>query len=257
MKKIIIGILALLFAAAAVSAESQAQAAKAAARKKPAPAAAPDTRKSIALISEIGDKFMVQQIGIMVFGNQKREEPIESWGMDAFVAAKFSETVKTRFKVAPITLTPEGKASLARAPGRLFGDRDGYICNLLRKETKGQAFDYYVRVQPREMPYSTTNQFVRGLGIVHRQGLNTGYTFVHALFDIEVLDGGNCNSVRSAEPPSTQGFLFAQVHGPTREVDAAWMPAAAVASDTRLKEATRSLVQSGLAQTIPQLFATE
>jgi hypothetical protein len=256
MNKVIIGVLCLIFASAAAAAEPQAQAPKGVSKKKPAPAA-PDTRKTIGLISEIGDKFTVQQIGIMIFGNQKREEPIESWGMDAFVAAKFSNAVKARFNAVPIALSPEGKAALAKAPGWLFGDRGGYICNLLQKETKGRVFNYYVRVRPREKPYSNTNQFVGGLGIVHRQGFDTGYTFVHALFDIEVLDGGNCSSVRSLEPPSTQGFLFAEIHGPAREVEASWIPAASVASDARLKETTQSLVESGLIQTIPQLFATD
>ncbi len=148
--------------------------------------------------------------------------------------------------------------ALASAPGSLFGDRDGYICNVLHKATLGQSFDYYIKVGVKETPFANTNQFVKGLGIVHREGFGSGYTFVHALFNIEVLDGRTCSVVRREEPPSSQGFLFAAIHGPTLEVDASWMPSASnAAHDARLKKATRTLVERGLTQALPRVFAAD
>ncbi len=252
--RILVAILCVLFMPAVLAADP-APASKSSAKKKVS-RAVPHGRKTIGLISEIGSTFSVQQVGIMVFGNKKREESIESWGIDAAVAAQVARTVKARFKVIPIRLSQAGKAALAAAPGSLFGNRAGHICNVLRKEAT-QPFNYYVRVQPRESGYSATNQYVGGLGIVHGQGFDTGYTHVHALFEMEVLDGATCRSLGSVWPAPTENFLVMQINGPTKEVDAFWMPARnTVARDKRLKEVARALVKKGLAEVIPKLLAT-
>jgi hypothetical protein len=259
MKRILVAILCAILMPAVAAAEPAPAAAKSGAKKK----APPDThvsdgRKTIGLIPEIGGTFTVQQVGIMVFGNEKREESIESWGIDAAVSAQVSRTVKARFNVTPIWLSAAGKKALAEAPGSLFGDRDGHICNVLRQEARGQSFNYYVRVRPRETPYGNTNQFLGGLGIVHGQGLDIGSTYVHALFEMEVLDGANCSSLRREWPAPTENFLVMRVHGLSKEVEASWMPAKnTVAQDKRLKEAAWALVEKGLAETIPQLFASQ
>jgi hypothetical protein len=255
MKRFFIAILCAMLAPLA-AAQQPAPAVKGAAKKKAEPLA--DTRKTIGLIPEIGGKFSVQQIGIMVFGNEKNEVPIESWGIDTLVIAKVTSALKARFNVIPLKLSKENEAALEKAPGSLFGDRKGYICNLLRKETLGQPLNYYLRVVPSESQYGSTNQHVRGLGIVHRQGFDTGYTFVHALFQLTVLDGATCEQLRWELPPSSQGFLFADIHGPSREVEASWMPSPAnAAQDARLRDATRTLVEDGLMKTIPKLFAAQ
>ncbi len=252
MKRVLIAMLCAMLVPAA-AAEQPAPAASGSAKKKASPPA-PDTRKTIGLISNIGDKFTVQKIGIMVFGNEKRDEPIESWGIDAAVAAQVSSTFKSSFNVIPIKLSPAGKAALATPPGRLFGDRDGYVCDLLRKETMGQSFNYYLWVQPGVSAYSTTNQTVSGLGIVRPP--SDRLISVYAIFDIELLDGRNCSVLRREVPPSTEDFLFRTIYGPSRQVDVSWMPAqSAVVQDNGLREVTKSLVENGLAQSLPRFFA--
>jgi hypothetical protein len=255
MMRILFAILCVLLVPAAVVADP-APVSKSSAKKK-VPSAVPDGRKTIGFVSEIGSKFSVQQVGIMVFGNKKREESIESWGIDAAVTAQVARTVKARFNVIPIRLSPAGRAALAAAPSSLFGGRDGHICKVLSKEARGRPFNYYVRVRPRESAYGNTNQYLGGLGVVHGQGFNTGYTHVHALFEMEVLDGATCRSLGSEWPASTENFLVMQINGLSKEVDASWMPAQnTVARDKRLKEVARALVKKGLAEVIPKLLAT-
>ena len=195
----------------------------------------------------------------MIFGNEKTSAPIDAWGIDAIVAAKVADVLKARFRVVPMQLSKEGQSALASAPGYLFGDRDGYICSLLRKQFPGQQVNYYLRVHASERNFANTNQVIGGLGIVHREGFNTGYTYVHALFWIEVLDGATCKSLRSQDPPYKGGNLLTgtNVPGPNLEVEPSWMPNSQTAArDSRLKEATRSLVEQALAQTLPILFST-
>jgi hypothetical protein len=65
--------------------------------KKPAPkaktsAALPKATDSgpcrIGVISAIGDEFVVQRIGLTVFGNEYTEVPIEGWGIDDLVVTR-------------------------------------------------------------------------------------------------------------------------------------------------------------------------
>jgi hypothetical protein len=181
---------------------------KSADKKQTAPRA--DTRKTIGLVSELGATFEVRKIGIMVFGNEKASAAIESWGIDPFVAAKAATLLKSNFNVVPIKVSKDGLAALASAPGSLLGDRDGYICNVLRKESQGRPFDYFLWVRAWDGEYANTNQLLRGLGIVHRQGMNSGYTFVYALLGVDVLDGKTCSRLRRELPPSQF-----QIPGPT------------------------------------------
>jgi hypothetical protein len=219
--------------------------------KKPSAPKA-DGRKTIGLVSEIGATFEVRKIGVMLFGNGNTPAGIEGWGIGPFVAAKAAALLKTNFNVVHIKMSKDGLAALASAPGSLFGDRDGHICNVLGKESQGRPFDHYLWVTTSESQYSRTNQLVRGLGIVHREGFNSGWTSARALFAIEVLDGKTCSRLRRDLPPSPQYEL----PGPVREVDASWMPAAAnVPKDARLRDEVKSLIEQGLNQTIPHVLA--
>jgi hypothetical protein len=247
--KRILAALALMASAASLCFGQTSAPAKTGDKRQSAPK--PDTRKAVGLVSGIGADFEVRKIGIMAFGNEKTSASIESWGIDAFVAAKAAAILKTNFNVVPIRISKDSLAALDAAPGSLFGDRDGHICNVLRKESQGRPFDYYLWVRSWESPYYNTNQLLRGLGIVHREGLTTGDTYVYALLGVDVLDGKTCNRLRRDLPP----YHFS-IPGPARAVDKSWMPAAAnVPQDARLKELAKTLVEQGLDQTIPNVLA--
>lgn len=256
MRRIFIAILCAILMPAAVAAEP-APAAKSSAKKKGPPAStASDTRESVGIVSNIGDQFTVQEIGITAFGNEKRAEPIESWGMDALVTAKASAAVQARFKAVPVKLSPAARAALVPPAFTLFGRSSEHVCDVLRKETAGQSFKYYLWVLPGDSAYGATNQSVRGLGIVHQGGVGGGKTYVHAIFDVEILDGRTCESIRREIPPTTEGGFFTNIHGPAQEVDGSWMPApSTVAQNARLKDTVRSLAGNGLAATLPKLLA--
>src|SRR5271167_4920386 len=61
---------------------------KAKAAAKPAAAAADSGPCQIGVIPAIGDKFLLEHIGLMVFGNEFTDAPIESWGLDELVVAR-------------------------------------------------------------------------------------------------------------------------------------------------------------------------
>jgi hypothetical protein len=83
------------------------------AAKKPAPpkpdagaptvaAAAAQRGPCIGVIPHIGDHFVVQTIGLGIFGNQLKEVPIGSWGLDDLVVARVRAAAGTRFAVRRI-----------------------------------------------------------------------------------------------------------------------------------------------------------
>src|SRR6266850_916818 len=54
--------------------------------KPPAPAESGPCK--IGVIPVIGDQFVVQKVGLMVFGNEHTEVPIGAWGLDDLVVAR-------------------------------------------------------------------------------------------------------------------------------------------------------------------------
>jgi hypothetical protein len=260
MKFILFVVSAAFFLAPAAVKAGDAAASKPASKtatKKSIPAK-PDGRSTIGVVSEIGDSFSIRNIGITAFDNEENIVPVDNWGLDALVAAKSGAILKARFHVIPIKLSKEGKAALAAAPsalsGALFGGRDEYICKVLRKETLGQSFNYFLHVTKVKHPFRFTNQDIKGLGIVHRQGSGT---YVHALILLVVRNGATCESLQSDMPKYNNGLLSRQMYGPHREVDRSWFPASSsAAQNTRLRDATRELVEQGLEQSVPRLFST-
>jgi hypothetical protein len=238
---------------AAVKAEDAAvsKPASKAAAKKSIPDRA-DGKKTIGVISEIGDSFSIRKVGLVV--NEEDTVPVDNWGLDALVAAKAGAIFKGRFNVIPIKLSKEGKRALVAAPSALFGGRAEYICNVLRKESLGQSFNYFLHVTKVKSPVHLTNKDIVGLGIVHRQGLSQD-TYVHALMLLVVRDGATCETLKSDRPEGNGGPLSRLFYGPHREVDQSLFPApSSAAQNIRLRDATRELVEQGLEQSVPRLF---
>ena len=81
------------------------------AAKKPAPSkpdagaptaggtAAAQRGRCIGVIPHIGDRFVVQTIGVMVLGNDLKEFPIESWGLDDLLVARVRAAAGPHFAV--------------------------------------------------------------------------------------------------------------------------------------------------------------
>jgi hypothetical protein len=132
MKFILFAVFAAFFLAPAAVKAGDAAASKPAsnaAAKKSVPAN-PDGRRTIGVVSEIGDSFSIRQIGVTVFDNEENIVPVDNWGLDALVAAKAGAILKARFNVIPIKLSKEGRAALAGAPSALSGPYSAAVRNI-------------------------------------------------------------------------------------------------------------------------------
>jgi hypothetical protein len=217
-------------------------------------------KDSIAVISYLGNEYSVRTIGFLAFGN-KRDAVTVNWDLDGVAAARIAQSLKAQYAVVPVKLSAQGISALKAAPASLFGigeeSRAAHFCTVLRRETQGKPFSYYVLIVPSQSDYSNTNQIVQGIGIVYRQGIDTGYTHLHALYRVEILDGNTCKILRSDAPRGENVGFSAVLHGATREVDRSWMPEpSAVSADARLKAATRELLEQSLSALLRKMFAS-
>src|SRR5262245_56167735 len=76
-------------------------------------------RKSVCIVSALGDTYSVQKIGITVFGNALDKVPIEAWGLDASVASKIGSQLSHRFDARRIDY-PRGAFASLEPPKSVF-----------------------------------------------------------------------------------------------------------------------------------------
>ena len=80
--------------------------------------------RCIGVIPHIGDHFVVQTIGVMAFGNDLKEVPVESWGLDDLVVARVRAAAGTSVAVRRIANAANAFEPYDHPPRRLFGDAD-------------------------------------------------------------------------------------------------------------------------------------
>jgi len=224
-------------------------------------AAQPQTgQKTLGLISIIGDTYNVKTIGLMVFGNEEKAFPIPGWKVNDRVAATIGSLLKKNFRIKRIPASEADFASVY-ARGGLFRDITAEFDAAVRKVAANHPADYYLAVSRMVSPYSSTNQYVAGLGVT-RAGLRDlgGGDIYHALTMLSVYDS-NLKPIRVERGTIGQETLFAVVKGPHLVVsDAAQRlpedPEAAL-NHARAKEIVLDLLDKSLRMSVPKLFATD
>jgi hypothetical protein len=225
---------------------------------QPAAPKKPDGRKSIGVISAVGERFSLQKIGIMVFGNDLKETPVQSWGIDDLVAGKISAVLGKQYNVKRI-VAPKGAFDAIDQPGGLFRDREAEQRELVRKIAASHKSDLYIVVTRGGSPYGNSNQVLSGLGILEAGApITSDNVYLFALSVIAVYDGRTFELVKRKAGSVGQSTFLAVVKGPHQKVDKSWWPASPqVAQNEKLKNATRALVEQSIAMTVPDLVGAK
>ena len=212
-------------------------------------------RKSVGVISALGDKFALQKVGITVFGNDYADIPIEAWKIDDLVAAKVGAHLSKRFEVRRITY-PKDTFTAYEKPGGLFRDHKAELRKIMQDITASQKCDLYVLVMKGGSMVGNTNQSVSGLGILQAgSGLFLPNVRIHALSTIRVFDGRTFEILAEKRGTMGQQTFMAVIQGPHREVDMAWWPASPQgAQNPKMKDAIVALLDQSLAMTLPELL---
>lgn len=215
----------------------------------------PSGLPKLGIVSAIGDKFYVRKFGLGVFGNDFKEMPIAAWGIDEMMTAKLRAALASRFDVRPVTYK--------RAAFAVFPDRSGFLAQhfnpeLVRTAISPQGLDAYLVVVKAERPYGESRQLVQGLGSA---GGNTDVdpiVFVHAYYNIVLVDGRDfkITSQATSEIPGPRKHFWTRdfMSSPVREGGASLYPTSLdAAANAQLKAVVVELIDKSLPPTLAKL----
>ena len=236
-----------------------------AAVKKPAPPK-PDAGAQhgpcIGVIPHIGDRFVVQTIGVMAFGNDLKEVPIESWGLDDLVVARVRAAAGAGVAARRIAYPANAFEPYDHPPRRLFGDGDKDLKSVVQAIVGAGGCERYVVVVKDTNGDRLTNQTFKGIGVFSRAGGVTNLFTLTALFvfdghTFEVLKKGVGAPVEEKignNPTLYELMRTSPMSGPNRELkDFSWPPSQDAVMG--LRDATRALLAESLDKTLPKLLA--
>jgi hypothetical protein len=231
----------------------------------PAAAATANAQRGrcIGVIPHIGDRFVVQTIGVMAFGNDLKEVPIESWGLDDLVVARVRAAAGAGVAVRRIAYPANAFEPFDHPPNRLFRNAEKDLKNVVQAIAGASGCERYVVVVKDTNADSMTNQSFTGIGIFSRAGGDVHLFALTALsvFDgrtFEVLKGGVGAPVEQklGSNPTLYDRLrtnpMSGANVPLKE-DFPWPPAPDAVMG--LRDATRALLAESLDKTLPKLLA--
>jgi hypothetical protein len=238
------------------------------AAKKPQPpkpdAAAQSGPCGIGVIPHIGESFAVQSIGLTAFGNDLKEVPIGSWGLDDLIVARVRDAAGPHFAVRRMAQPANAFEPYDHPP--LFHDPDVQIKRVVQTIAGGSGCERYVVVVESGANWGDSNQGVRGIGIVHRGGIidRFGVTYLFAVTHLYVFDGHTFELLKKGAGSLTNETLGERLlndlvkpnplHAPDRELeDFAWPPTPDAVMG--LREPTRALLAASLDKVLPGLLA--
>jgi hypothetical protein len=224
------------------------------AAKQAAAKPAPQNGPCVGVVSDLGEKFTVRQIGITVFGNADDAVPADSWHVDDLIAARIGAVFGKRAVVKRIPYHKEAFASLEEM--KLFRDVDAETGDGLRTLASGAGAhcSAYLLVKRQNYNFGQTNQTIGGIGVLHTGSVLFNEVNAYALFTVGLYDGETFKLVKRSHAPSGDA-MFGVFGGPHRKLDEAMWPdpPAAAVQNAKLRETVRELVAQGMDATLKEL----
>ncbi|MET4386910.1 hypothetical protein ABIB73_002659 [Bradyrhizobium sp. F1.4.3] len=234
---------------------------KAAKPKAPAKLAEPATAGpcSVGVIAGTQDLFVVQKIGLTVFGNDYAEVPV-SWGLDDLVFARVRAAAGAT-PVRRITYAKGALDSYYHPKASLFRNQREELSNLIRQVAGNAGCDRYLVVMRSEGQLDGTNQSLSGVGIFNRGVGVIAYSYVFAYIGVTWVDGrtfevmkGPAVTFEGVMKHMADNFVSNEL---LRKVDNSMFPAAAAdaANNTILRDNARDFLTQRLDKILPPYFA--
>jgi hypothetical protein len=213
----------------------------------------------IGVIAATQDLFVVQKIGLTVFGNDYAEVPV-SWGLDDLTFAR----VRAAAGTTPVRRIPYAKGafdSYYHPKGGLFRNRREELSNLVRGIAGNAGCERYVVVMRNEGQLDGTNQTLSGVGIFSRGVGLISYAYVFVYVGVIVVDGQTFE-IRKGPAVTFEGVMKHLADNLVdneflRKVDKPVFPetAADAANNTALRDTTRDFLTKRLDKILPPYFA--
>lgn len=213
-----------------------------------------DEKKSVCVMSDIGQQLALKKIGIMVFGNTYKAIPISHWKFDDRVYATLKKTLGDKFKLKQIKV-PEDAFKSLEGQGGLFRDTEGEIKAIVRKLADGVSCDYDFYLTAGSSAFGSSNQFVGGLGIVETESLLFGNRNLHALSYVRIYDGKTMDILNRQRVRQGFNLFGGNIQGPHHELDIEAHPSLeATAEDPKTKDILWGLLEKALIDDTPEFF---
>lgn len=217
----------------------------------------------IGVIPVIGDQFVVQRVGVTVFGNEHAETSVPGWGLDDLVVARVRAAAGPGVAVRRIAYSKGVFEDYSRASSNPFRSPAAKLGDLVRQVAGSANCERYVVVTRTINRFGSSNQTVEGIGIVGTGGtvLFKASAALFALTYIQIFDGRDF-SVTKQDSASTSDQsvvvrgLMDRIVGPHREFDDTVFPrppSEAVKSPV-LRDGVRALLTESLDKTLPTLL---
>lgn len=216
----------------------------------------------IGVIPAIGDQFVVQKIGLMVFGNEHTEVPIGAWGLDELVVARVRAAAAPGTAVRRIAY-PKGAFEPYDNPApALFRNARDDLTTIVRQIATNANCNRYVVVTKFTGKLDGTNQTLRGIGVFNHGTSLFSHTALFANVQVTVFDGQTFAIGKNpyANLGSILAGSFARLTGdPLTKLENASFPepAAEAANSAILRDHMRALLSSNLDKTLPAFLKEE
>ncbi|MET4200848.1 hypothetical protein [Bradyrhizobium sp. LA6.12] len=213
----------------------------------------------VGVIAGTGDIFVVQKIGLTVFGNDYAEVPV-SWGLDDLVFAR-ARAAAGNTPVRRITYAKGALDSYYHPKSGLFRNQREELSNLIRQVAGNAGCERYLVVMRSEGQLDGTNQSLSGVGIFSRGVGLISYAYVFAYIGVTWVDGrtfeimkGPAVTFEGVMKHMADNFVSNEL---LQKVDKSMFPetAADSANNTALRDTTRDFLTKRLDKILPPYFA--
>ncbi|QOZ06113.1 hypothetical protein [Bradyrhizobium sp. CCBAU 51765] len=213
----------------------------------------------VGVIAGTEDIFVVQKIGLTVFGNDYAEVPV-SWGLDDLVFAR-ARAAAGSTPVRRITYAKGVLDSYYHPKSGLFRNRREELSNLIRQVAGNAGCERYLVIMRSEGQLDGTNQSLSGVGIFSRGVGLISYAYVFAYIGVTWVDGrtfeimkGPAVTFEGVMKHMADNFVSNEL---LQKVDKSMFPETATdsANNTALRDTTREFLTKRLDKILPPYFA--
>jgi hypothetical protein len=210
----------------------------------------------IGVIPALGDKFLLEHIGLTVFGNEFTDAPVESWGLDDLVVARARAAAGGQ-SVKRIAYARGAFDPYYNPPRELFRDARSDLVNVVRQVAANTNCERYLVVTRFAGQVPGTNQGATGIGLLTNWASGTFKNAqLFAFIGITVFDG---KTFAKHEDPVGFGARLAdhlshlgrsEFFEPLKDFEVPATPEA-VAGNSRLRDGARAMIAARLDKELP------
>jgi hypothetical protein len=239
--------------------------------KKPAPKAKTATKPltaaesgpcQIGVIPAIGDQFVVQKVGLTIFGNEHTEVPIDAWSLDDLAVARIRAAAAPGSAVRRIAYPKGAFAPYDNPAPALFRNSRDDLTAIVKQIATNASCERYLVDTKFAGKLDGTNQTLRGIGILNHGTSLLSHTSLFANVQVTVFDGQTFAVGKN--PYANLGSILAgtfahMTRDPLTELDNASFPepASEAVNSAMLRDRVRALLTANLDKTLPAFLKEE